>query len=65
MTRKYIVVYVSFYVFLNGKTFVLFIFWFQWLFAQIVVVVVGDLVAAVVRVVALLAEQPEKSNHVH
>ena len=34
----------------------LFIFWLQLLVAQIVVV--GDLVAAVVRAVALLVEQP-------
>ena len=47
----------------------LFIFWLQGLVAQIVVVVVvavvGDRVAVVVRVVALLAEQPEKLNHAY
>ena len=53
--KIYINVFVNLYLF-QWKDFLLFIFWLQLLVAQIVVV--GDLVAAVVRAVALLVEQP-------
>ena len=47
-------------VFVSMERLLLFIFWLQLLVAQIVVV--GDLVAAVVRAVALLVEQPARMH---
>ena len=55
--KKIYIVFVNLYLF-QWKDFLLFIFWLQLLVAQIVVV--GDLVAAVVRAVALLVEQPAR-----
>ena len=57
--KIYISVFVNLYLF-KWKDFLLFIFLLQLLVAQIVVV--GDLVAAVVRAVALLVEQPARIN---
>ena len=57
--KIYISVFVNLYLF-EWKDFLLFIFLLQLLVAQIVVG--GDLVAAVVRAVALLVEQPARIN---
>ena len=57
--KIYISVFVNLYLF-KWKDFLLFIFLLQLLVAQIVVG--GDLVAAVVRAVALLVEQPARIN---